>query len=611
MTAERTIAAAWASCPRGVPFAAVAAVLLLAAEPAAAVQLGGSLSWDLSRTEQNSSFVDTTQESFGQNYRVTASGATVRRTLGNWTAGVGLRRDFTRFSGTDERNRTVTMQDLDLGLSLFPRTLPSTLHFRRSMVDNSSGGPVTQNTLNTTISFNTRVRMGDGNPLGVSAYQSTQDTGSGTATSRLLSLAKRFDLGNRNRLNTAYQFSRFEAPGSHSTGHGASVSDATTWSNRLSSNVYANVSTRTTTTTRLAGGRSLFMNNSAGGNLSYRRDRDVSANLGYAYIENPLTQGTDLRSHQLSGNARVRLDKKTDLHARFTARRLDLGNRTLDTGTMNAGLTYRPRLGWSTGGQVSLSENRTSGIGNSQTTSYSVSGFFNARHQLEPAEINWGGDVSYSSSGGDLSQERLSSNARLEALERRLRWIRISGEVHVTDIRGGEGGGLSPYLREHGIRAVGNVVPLRGVWLPSDVLTGHVTGRINWTNQYQQSRHVRTSDLAVEGRYSPFNRLTTLAAIEVHDHTADEAGADEVLRGNAAWNQPVSLRGSMNLSGDVRRAYVGGDFQSQQLTGRLAYDYSLGLLRVSLSADVTKVELGRGGAGSDSNSVRLNILRTF
>lgn len=613
MAAERTSAGAGAACLRGAPWAAAAAALLLAAEPAAALQLGGSLSWDLSRTEVNSSFVDSSQESFAQTYRINASGAAMRNAIGRWTAGVGLRRDLARFSGAGDGSRSVTMKDLDLGLTLFPRTLPSTLHYRRSVVDTSSGGSSGQSSLSSTISFNTQVPMRDGHPLGVSAYQGTQDVGTGTATSRLFSLAKRFDLGDRNRLSTSYQFSRFQAPGSHTTGHGISASDATTWNSRLSSNVYANVSTHTTTTTRRASGRSLFLNNSAGGSLVYRRDRDVSANLSYAYVENPLEQGSDLRSHQLMGNAQVRLDKKTDLSARFTARRLDLGDRTLDTGMVNVGLTHRPRLGWSTGGQVSLAQNRTSGIADTQSTSYSVGGFFNARHQLEPVEINWGGSSAYSSATGSLAQDRLTTTARVEALERRLRWIRISGEVHVTDIHEGQGGnGLSPYLREHGIRATGHVVPVRGVWLPSDVLTGNVSGSVTWSRQHQQDhRNLRTSSLVLEGRYSPFSRLTTTAGFEVHDQSSDSSGADELLRANAAWNQPVFRRGSMSLTGDLRRAYVGGDFQSQQLTGRLSYDYAFGLLHVSFSADVTQTSLGGRGEGSDSNSVRLNILRTF
>jgi hypothetical protein len=591
--------------------AVLAGAVALLPAPARAISLGGSLQWDLSRTESSSTYSSVTQETFGQNYRLNSSGYLVRHRIANWNLGGGWRADRTRFAGTSQPDRRVTITDLDAGLVLLPGLMPMTVNFRRSIVDSTGDATANQSTLSTTISFATQVPMRDGNPLGVSAYQTTLDPGTGTSRSRLFSLAKRFDLGRRSRLNTSYQFSQYHAPASESNGHGVSLSENTEWSDRLASNVFANVSSRSTTSTRLAGGRSLFLNNSGGASLFYRRGREVSANLAYSFSQSPQDQASDIRSHLLAGNATVRLDKKTDVNGRFALRRLDLNTVTLDTGTASVGLTYRPRFGWSTGAQVGVANNRTTGPSTTDRNTYSANLFLNARHDLEPVQITWGGNTAYSTTQGDFAQDRLTSTAQVGATERRLRWIRISGEYRFTDIREAQGGGLDPFTREHGLRLTGNVLPRRGIWLPSDVISGSVTTGVHWSRQYQSARNVRTADLQMEGRYNPFGGLTTTAGYELHDNSSDVGGADQVLRANVAWSRSMFRRGSLSLTGDVRRNYTGGNYQSQQATARTTYDYAVGLLHVALSADFTTVDLAGSGSGTDTNSVRLSVVRTF
>ena len=41
------------------------------------------------------------------------------------------------------------------------------------------------------------------------------------------------------------------------------------------------------------------------------------------------------------------------------------------------------------------------------------------------------------------------------------------------------------------------------------------------------------------------------------------------------------------------------------------YDYAVGLLHVSFTADATFSELARRAQGTDTTNVRLNIVRTF
>jgi hypothetical protein len=591
--------------------AALAGAVTLLPAPARALQLSGSLSWDAARTQMNSTSSDIVQRSFGQNYRIHASSYLVSHRYASWNGSLGWRDDRTLFSGTSQSDRRITMTDMDMGVILLPATMPMSLNFRRSLVDSHGDPAASQDTLSTTISFNTRVPMRDGNPLGVSAYQTTLDPGTGTSRSRLFSLSKRWDLGSRNRLSTGYQFSQFHSPDSRSTGHGVSVSDRTEWSKNLSTNAFANISTRSTTSTRLAGGRSLFMNNSAGGSLSYRRNRDMTANLAYSYTESPQDQSSDIKSHLLSGRTSIRLDKKTDVNGRFAVRRLDLPDTQLDTATVNVGLIHRPRFGWSTGGQVSLSKNRTQATTTTDRDTYSVSGFLNARHDMEAVRINWGGNVAYSSSQGDFSQDRLTTTAQLGATETRLRRIRINGEYRFIDIRESNGGGLDAFSREHGLRATGTVVPVRGLWLPTDVASATITGGVRWSQQFQSDRNVRTIDFTTEGRYSPFSSLTSSAALEIHDNSSDLGGADEVIRANLAWSRPLFRRGAIRATGDLRRNYSGGNFQSQESTARFTYDYSVGLLRISVSADYTTVDLGGAADGTDTNSVRVHVVRTF
>lgn len=591
--------------------ACAAAAVVLAAGPAWALEIGGSLGWDLARTESDSDVTDTVQESFGQTYRVNLGGGVFDRRLGTWNGGVGWRRDLTNFSGLDLENREVTVTDFNFGVLALPATLPVNLNLRRSRQETDAGAAVTTDITTTTASLATQLPMPDGNPLGLSAYESVQDPGTGSSKSRLVSLNKRFDLSSRTDLTSAYQYSRYTAPGADSTGHAVSLSSRTAWSEFLSSNVFGNVSSHDSSTTRSTGGRSLFLNNSAGGGVFYRRGRDASGSLTYSYTESPQDQGQDIQSHLLAGRGDVRLDTKTDLSARFTARRLDLPTVTMDTATANMSLVHRPRFGWSTGGAVGLATNQTSDGASTDRNSYTASAFLDALHTFVPAQVDWGGNVSYADSQGDFAQDRLTTTAHLGASERRLRTMRLSGEYRFSDIRQSQGGGLEPYTQDHGVTLTDEFIPVRGLWLPTDVISGGVTGSVHWSRQFNPDRHVRVVNLDANAKYLPVAGLVTAASFELNDNSADLGGANEILRGSASWSHRAFQRGSVRFSGEIRRSWQGGNYESQESQLGFDYDYAIGLLHVTFTAAATRTDLPDPGNGTDTTSVRLNVVRTF
>lgn len=595
---------------RHVAACAVAAACL-ASGPAWALEVGGALGWDLNRTESNSDFANIIQESFGQTYRVHLGGGVLSRRLALWNGGVGWRRDLTNFSGIDRGNREVTVTDFDFGLLALPATLPVNLNLRRSHQESDGGAGVVTDLVTTTASLVTRIPMADGNPLGLSAYASEQDPGTGTSKARLVSVSKRFDLTSETDLNSSYQFARYIAPSADSTGHAVSLASHTSWSEHVASNVYGNVSSRASSTTRSAGGRSLFLNNSAGGAIQYRRGREASGNLAYSFTQSPQDQAEDIRSHLLSGRGQVRVSKKTDIGGRFTARRLDLPTVTLDTATATMNLVHRPRFGWSTGGALGLAKNRSSGGATEDRNTYSASTFLNARHDLVPAQIDWGGNVAYSSSSGNLAQDRLTTTAHVGATERRLQVMRISARYRFTDIEEDRGGGLDPFTRDHGITVTDTFRPARGLLLPTDVISGGVTGSVHWSQQFRPDRHIRNTNLNANAKYVPVAGVVTTASFELQDNSSDLGGSDEILRGTASWTRRAFRRGTARLSGEIRRTWTGGSYESQESKVGLDYDYAIGLLHVSFTADATFTDLPGAGSGTDTTNLRLNIVRTF
>ncbi|MFQ5508244.1 MAG: hypothetical protein ACE5FN_02780 [Leptospirillia bacterium] len=595
---------------RCVPILILLACALLLPSTALALQLGGSLSWTTTRTETNTPTTDSVQTGFGQTYRTNANGGFLRPGLLNWTAGVGWRRDMTTFSGVNQPARDVRLTDYNLGFVVLPTVMPLNINLRRSVVDNSSGSGK-QTTETGTISLSTRIPMPDGEPLGVSAFQSEQDATGGTTTSRLLGLSKRFEIGSGTDLNSSYQLSQYSAPGTRSTGHGASLSTNTVWNERLSTNAFANVSSRSTTSTRNASGRSLFLNNSLGAGLFYRRARTLSASLNYAYSESPQDQGEDIRSQLLSGRGNLRLSKKTDVNGSFALRRLDLNTTRLDTVTARAGLKYRPRFGWSTGGQVSVSSNTTSGASSSDRNAYTVNGFLNARHDLVPVRLNWGSSLSWSSSSGTFSEDRLTTNAHVSVSEQQLRWVRLNANYRFTDIQQSYGsGGVEPFTQDHGVGLSASLTPKRRVLLPTDSLSASASTSATWSRQFRADRNLRSTSFNLHGSYTAWSGLVADASYRFVDNSSDTTGSEHLFLAAATWSRTALRRGKMRLKADARRSYTGGNLESEEYGITYYFDYSIGLLRASFSANYTSLTLGQGD-GTDTNGVRLNITRTF
>lgn len=595
----RLLLVAWAMCVFTLP------------EVAHALTLNGSLGWNMARTETDSDAQSVTQNSFGQDYRLNGAGNVITRRIANWSAGVGWRNDKTSFSGTTQSDQEVSLTDLHMGLVLLPDTMPISLSVRRSLVDNKTGGATATDSLSSTISIATQIPMG-ANPLSVSAYQTKQDVGTGDTTSKLVSLSKRFNLGEKSRLNSSYQYSSYTAPSAKSTGHGGSLSLHTEWTDRLTSNLYGNASSRSSTSTKLAGGRSLFMSNSAGGSLTYRKGRELSGSLAYSYTESPQDQGSDLKNQILNGRGNMRLGTKTDLSANFAVRSLDLSTTRLETATAGMGVRYRPLFGWSTGLRVGVSKNKTSGAATSERNSLTLNGHLSARHELRPMQLAWGVASSYSTSDGDFAQDRLTNSANISATEKRLSRIRITGGYRFTDIRQSTGsGGLSVFTREHGVTLNANLLPAHNVLRQADQFSASSAASVYWSRQHDIGVNVRNISFKLEGKYLPISSISTSLGYDFHENSSDLGGSDQVLRASAAWSRPTLRRGQFRLKGHFRQSYSGGSYESRQMELDSRFDYTIGLLRVGFSADITQTDTVGALSETTATSLRLNIVRTF
>lgn len=593
---------------------AVALLLAPVAWPAdaLALRLNGSLSWDFARTESRSGSVDMVQKGFGQTYRLGTTGTLVSHRIATWSAGAGWRRDLATFSGTPTAARDMRMTDLDLGMVLLPGTMPMTVNFRRSLVDNNSAGTVGQSSLNSTISLSTRVRMWDGEPLAITAHQATQDNGDSSHKSRLLSLSKRFRLSDRHMLNTGYQFTQFILPNGTDTGHAVSASTHSQWNDRLASTLYGNVTSRIANGPRRVAGRTLLTSNSYGGGVSYKRGAVLNANLSYAYTETPQDLNADIINHQLAGRASYRVDTKTDVDGNFTVRRLDLTTVTLDTMTANTGIRYRPAFGWAVGSRLGVAANTTSGAAATDRTSYTVAGFLSGRHDTVPVEARWGTDVGYHTTRGDFAQDRLTSTVYVNGTDKLIPYVQVIGEYRLTDIREGTGGsGLDPHSLEHGATVTATLDPMRSVWRPGDSLDATMHAGTHWNRQYGAQGTFRGTDFNTEARYLPWDELATSAGYEYSDNTATLSGSSQVLRAGAIWSKGLFRGATGRLSGDVRRTYLGGGFESSEMTVGYTLDYGIGLVRIALKADAKMIDLSGARDGTDSNSIRLNVVRTF
>lgn len=577
-----------------------------------ALTLNGSLAWNMARTETDSDLQNVSQSSFGQDYRINGTGSILTRRIASWSAGVGWRNDKTTFSGTAQSDQEVSLTDLNMGLVLLPETIPISLSVRRALVDNESGTGASSDSTNSTVSISTQIPMGR-DPLSLTAYQTEQDTGTGSdTTSRLMSLSKRFHLGTRSRLNSSYQYSKYEAPSGRSTGHGGSLALHTEWSDRLTSNLFGNLTSRSSTTTKLAGGRSLFMSNSAGGSVTYRKGRELSGHLAYDYTENPQDQGSDLKNQILSGRGGMRMGTKTDLNANFAVRSLDLGATQLDTATAGMGVRYRPLFGWSTGLRVGMSRNQTSGAATSDRNALTLNGHLSARHELRPVQLSWGLTSGYSTSDGDFAEDRLTNSAYMSAMEKRLSRIRISGSYRFTDIRQSTGtGGMDPFTREHGVTLRGNLLPAYNVLRKADQFSATSVASVYWSRQYDIGVNVRNVSFKLEGKYLPVSSVTTSLGYDFQDNSSDLGGSDQIVHASASWSRPALQRGNFRLKGKFRQSYAGSKYESRQVELESRFDYSIGLLRVGFSADITQTDTIGAISETTATNLRLNIVRTF
>lgn len=587
----------------------VAGALCGGAPDAFAARVSGALSWDYSRNETNTDVSSVTQTGLGQNYRVNATGAVLTTRLATWNLGAGWRDNLASFSGSGQPSRRVQMLDGDVGLVLLPDRVPLVFNLRYAEVDNSEDGDT--NSLATTASFNTRLPIG-AHPLSISAYQTTQDTGNGDAVSRLVSLQKRFDLSRRSYVTGSYQFSRFDSRTTAREGHGVSLSGGTNWSGRLSSTYFGNVTSQMSSTSYSTGGQTLFLHNSGGAGLNYRRGAEVSANLNYSFSEDPVGDNGEIRTHLLSGRGNLRASAKTDLKGRFTVRRLELPTVDLFTATGSVGIDHRPRFGWRTGGQLGFATNGTSDNTQGDRNTVSASQYLSASHELDVMRISWGESVAYSDSTGDFTRKRLTSSATLNVAEKRLTTVRLEAKYRFTDIQESQTGSrLEPLDQEHALTLIGTVQPRRNVWREGDLLSGSVSAGSQWNQYHASDTAIQTTRFKAEANYQVWSGLSALAGYSFQDNSSDIRGTEQALNGSVSWSRRVLVHGSSRLSGDYRQSFYGGgggDTREASLRWRL--DYAIGLVRAALSANLTYADTG-GANATDSNSVYLNITRAF
>jgi hypothetical protein len=590
------------------------ACLLGTPEQGFALKLGGSLSWDFARTQSETQFSNAVQTGFAQSYRINTSGAVLHPNIAQWSLGGGWRRDLSSSTGTSAGgDRDVRLTNFDAGLVLIPRIMPIAINFRRSLVEDKASGTTGTNNLNSTVSLSTRIPMGDGEPLGITAHQTTQGSDAGDHRSRLLSLSKRFNLGARSHLDSTYRYSEFSAPTTTETAHGLSLTEHTQWTDRLASNVFANLSTRTSTATRRAGGRSLFINNGYGGALHYRRGLGTSGTLRYSFSETPQDQADDLTNHQLSGDGRVRLSTKTDIDGNFAYRRLSLANGTLDTSSINVGLRHRPIFGWVVGGRVGASENRVDfDTSSSRRQTYHGNGFVSGQHDLRVADIRWGTEVGYSTTSGSISQDRMRSSAHVSVTEKQLRVVRIIGEYRLSEAREVKAGkGMSQIDVQHSTTLTATATPIRALWLPTDSLRGSMRMGAHWSRRDDADQTLVGREMEMDANYVAWAGLNANAGFKITDNSDAPAGSSRVIHAGASWSKRVMRRGSGKLVGDARANYLGSKYESSEVGLGYTFTYSIGLVHASLTADAKRLDLSGSRYSSNSNSVRLNITRTF
>ena len=580
--------------------------------PSHAVTLDGSLGWEFKRSEHSNDFNTTVRYGLDQNYRVRAQGAVLSPRLAQWNTGIGWRQDITRGKGAADGDTNVRLADFDAGLLLLPVTMPVHLNYRRSSNDNKSEGSTSTETVTETYSVSTRFPMPDGNPLGFSAFQTDRDVDVDDSRSRIASLDKRFDLGDRHRLNTSYKYSQYQSAAVKSEGHAGSATVHSSWSPQLTSNAYANVSTQDTNVTRIAGGQSLFLSNSAGVGMSYRRGRAVTANARYGFSQSPQGTSGDIRTHQAVADTSIRANTKLDVDARVRARRLDLPATTLDTAGVTAGLRYRPWFGWNTGVRGGLSKNRTSGLASTSQSTYSMAVFLNARHELDPVQLNWGANTSYSSVTGNLSRDRLTSSANAGVHEKRLTWVRLDADYRFTDIRETNMGGseLKTFSQEHILSGSGRTPSRKNLWLRGDALSVSADVRSIWSRRFAEGRSVTGHTFRTDAQYTTRIGVAANTGYAFANSTAD-LGSSHKLYLNASWSRRVLRRGTSRLQGEVRKSYIGNDFDTLETSAQWSFDYNIGLLSIKFSADIQRTSFGPQDQISESNNMRLSIVRRF
>lgn len=585
--------------------------------PAHALSLGGSVGFDVARVESSTSFATTTQTQFGQSYQLNVAGGLLLPQLGQWNGGFGYRRDLTQVAGFNGSDQDIKLFSVNAGVTLLPNILPMTFSFSRSVVDDNNSVSA-RNAIHNTVSLTTRVPVGLSDPLAVALHQTRQSSGFGSTTSRLASLSQRLNLGERSQLNTSYQFSQFSTPDTESTGHALSLNERSKWSENLQSSLQANLSSRSSTATQRAGGRSLFLNNSIGGGLSYHRGRTLSASLHYNFSESPQDQLDSITTQLLSVRTNIRASKKLDIRSYGTLRRLNLGNTRLDTSTLSVSMTYRPRFGWSTGGQFALSNNQTVSnvAGGTDDSRNTVSGglFLAARTEFDVGDVSWGGSSGYSINRGNSSAQldRLTSSVYATFSERVLQQSHWSADYRMTHIRESNTGNLPvPFSFEHGVNVTGTMEPRYGLFRAADSLTAQFRAGMDWNHRSLSSRSFRGRSVIFDAHYQPAPSLVTSMGYSLADNSSTQLGTRQTLSASVGWTQRVFRRGQGRLRSDVRRSLLGGEFESQEASLEYTFDYALGLVRIAFSADVVFVDLAGTASGNNRNNIRLNITRTF
>ena len=597
----------------------LASLCVLWPDAARAVQLGGALNWNFGRTEQTTPRNNIVRTQFDQWYRAHLTANILRSELGTLRIGGGWRSTRTDDFGTGAAVLTGSaykLADLNVSLSMLPTRLPMSLTFNRSISKDASGNTTSRSVLGSTLNFSARIPMPDGNPIGLSFNQSKQDARQASdSTARLATVSKRIDLGSKTRLNASYRYSDYSTDTTSVTGHGGSLSSDSQWTEHLSSSLYANLTSQDSNVTRTAAGRNVFLNNNYGGALHYRRGAEASGTLSYSFTETPQSALDDIRSQQLYGRGNLRVGARTDLRGNFAVRRLRMPTTDMDTLSTSLGVHYRPRFGWSTGVTTSLARNQMTDPTGATTSSYnSVSGnaYLSARQEYRPVRLSWGLSSHFTATGGANTQDRLTSAANISATERTLDWIRLTGTYRLTDIREtGVGTGMAPHSREHAVTLGGAFTPKTRVWLASDVLSASFSTRYQRNQSFFDGRNVGSRGFETTVNYRLWSAFQTHAGYKYAFNSDDLQGSHQEVNAGAQWHDQVFHRGTQMVEGDIRRVWLGGRIFNQESTLRYQFNYAVGLMSVSFTADTTWFS-GQSGLGDTStNNLYLSLVRTF